>query len=394
VKVDSAAFFYLRMPRIRDIGDGSQDACLVRLRAGRHEGWGQCEASPLPTIAAWDCPMSHSACHPVRDSVLGKRVDSPADIRAINESVRALSLDLLQAAHTLSGVDIALWDLLGKKMGEPVWSLLGYRKAYPKLPYASVLFGNTPRRTYERALLIRGAGFRAAKFGWGPYGRGTVREDAAQVHAAREGLGREASLLIDAGTVWVDDVAAAAGRLKALKECRARWLEEPFVSGALGSYSKLARMSGRVGLAGGEGAHDYHMAANLIEYGKVGFIQVDTGRIGGITTAKQVADLAEKKGVKYVNHTFTSHLSLCASLQPYAGLRDHELCEYPVESSVMSSALTRTRLEPGPDGFVRVPGRPGLGIAPDPAVIRRYRVPVLIRCRIRGRGSRKRQKET
>jgi L-alanine-DL-glutamate epimerase-like enolase superfamily enzyme len=70
-------------------------------------------------MAARDCPMSHSACHPVRDSVSGGRVDSPADIRAINDSVRARSLDLLQAAHILSGVDIALWDLLGRKPGEP-----------------------------------------------------------------------------------------------------------------------------------------------------------------------------------------------------------------------------------------------------------------------------------
>lgn len=78
----------------------------------------------MVSIAAWNCPMSHSACKPVSASVLGQPIDGPDDIRRINALVRANSLDLLQADHTLSGVDGALWDLLGKRLGQPVYRLL------------------------------------------------------------------------------------------------------------------------------------------------------------------------------------------------------------------------------------------------------------------------------
>ena len=96
----------------------------------------------------------------------------------------------------------------------------------------------------------------------------------------------------------------------------------------LDAYASLSR-KGSVKLAGGEGAHNFYMAQHLIDYGRVGYIQVDCGRIGGIGPAKRVADYAVSKGVTFVNHTFTSHLALSASLQPYAGLRSDEICEYP-----------------------------------------------------------------
>ena len=82
---------------------------------------------------------------------------------------------------------------------------------------------------------------RAAKFGWGPIGKGTATEDAAHFRAAREGLGPDGVLLVDIGTVWGEDVERAALALPALEECGAVWLEEPFVSGALSAYAELAR---------------------------------------------------------------------------------------------------------------------------------------------------------
>ena len=150
MKIESVDFFYLSMPEVLDIGDGSQDALLVRIRAGGLEGWGECEASPLTSIASYVCPMSHSACKPLKYSVEGKTIMDVEDIYRITADVQENSLDLLQADHTLSGIDIALWDLLGKRLEQPVYKLLGYQQAYPKLPYASQLFGNTPEETFEK----------------------------------------------------------------------------------------------------------------------------------------------------------------------------------------------------------------------------------------------------
>ena len=141
MKIDAVDFFYLSMPVVTDAGDGSQDALVVRLSAGGHIGWGECEASPLVSIAAYVCPMSHGACRPVADTVLGRSLDSPTDIALIASDLELNSMDLLQAAHTFSGIEMAMWDVLGRVRGEPVWRMLGYKRVYPKTPYASMLFG-------------------------------------------------------------------------------------------------------------------------------------------------------------------------------------------------------------------------------------------------------------
>jgi L-alanine-DL-glutamate epimerase-like enolase superfamily enzyme len=372
MRIAAVDFYYLSMPEVLDIGDGSQDLLLVRLQAGPHVGWGECEASPLVSIASLVCPMSHSACKPVRDSVLGQMLDDVADIDRIGDLVRANSLDLLQASHTLSGIDIAMWDLLGRRFEEPVYKLLGYERSEPRLPYASVLFGDTPDETYAKARGIREKGYVAAKFGWGPYGLGSVAEDAALVSAAREGLGAEGVLLVDVGTIWGHDLAAAEARLSALKEQRAMWLEEPFVSGALDAYRALAAESGSVRVAGGEGSHNEDMARQMIDHGGVGFIQIDAGRIGGISPAKRVADYARERGVTYVNHTFTSHLALSASLQPYAGHPAGAICEYPVELKPLAWEITDEHIVPGVDGLIYLPEAPGLGFTPNLEAAKRY----------------------
>lgn len=379
LRIEAVDFFYLAMPVVEDVGDGSQDACVVRVVAGRHIGWGECEAAPLPSIAGLVCPMSHSACHNVLDSVLGELIETPEHIRRINAKVRARSLDLLQAAHILSGIDMALWDLLGRARGVPVWRLLGHARAFPKLPYASVLFGDTPPETLAKSRAIAARGFRAAKFGWGPYGAGDPTLDADHVMAAREGLGADAILLVDAGTVWVDDVARARKSLPALQAANATWLEEPFVSGALDAYAALARESGTVKLAGGEGAHDFHMAKNMIDCAGIGFVQIDAGRVGGMSDAKRVADYAFAKGVTYVNHTFTSQLALSASIQPYAGHEQSLICEYPLEAREVAYAIAVERIERGADGFLRLPEAPGYGVTVDPERFRPYLVDVEIK---------------
>jgi L-alanine-DL-glutamate epimerase-like enolase superfamily enzyme len=378
MKIEAVDFFYLAMPVVQDVGDGSQDALVVRVRGGGLEGWGECEASPLTSIAAFICPMSHSACKPVAASVLGQNIDTPTDIARIAAELDLNSMDLLQAAHSWSGVEIALWDLLGKRRGEPVYKLLGYARAYPKIPYASQLFGRTAEETRTLCRKAKEAGFRAVKCGWGPFGRGSLKDDRDQLQAAREGLGKEGTLLIDAGQIWGEDVSAAEARLPLLEEVDAKWLEEPFHGSAYEAYGQLAARATSVRLAGGEAAHNVFMARHTMDYGKVGYIQIDCGRIGGIGPAKRVAEHAVKSGVTYVNHTFTSHLALSASLQPFAGLKDHVICEYPIAPQPMAWEMCANHILPDQNGEVHVPHLPGLGIDVDTARIREFLVDVEI----------------
>jgi L-alanine-DL-glutamate epimerase-like enolase superfamily enzyme len=288
-------------------------------------------------------------------------------------------MDLLQADHALSGIDSALWDLLGKLRGEPVYRLLGYPRSFPKTPYASLLFGDAPQETLEKARRARADGFRAVKFGWGPFGRAGLQADVEQVTAAREGIGEDGILCIDAGTVWGVDLQEAALRVPVLQQRRVTWLEEPFHTGAFKAYADLAALCGAVKLAGGEGAHNEYLGQQMIDHAGVGFIQIDTGRVGGITSAKLVADYAAARGVKYVNHTFTSHLALSASLQPYAGLEDHALCEYPRELKSLALELTREHIQPNANGEIECPARPGLGMTPDTQALKKYLVDTEIR---------------
>jgi L-alanine-DL-glutamate epimerase-like enolase superfamily enzyme len=374
MSIEAIDFFFLSMPVVTDAGDGSQDALVVRVAADGMVGWGECEASPLTSIAAYVAPMSHGACKPVRDVVLGRKIEDQADIAQLATAIELECMDLLQAAHTWSGIEMALWDLLGKKREAPVYELLGYARAHPKLPYASQLFGDTPAETLAGCHAARVNGFRAVKCGWGPFGRGGLEVDRDHLHAAREGLGVEGTLLIDAGQIFREDVDAAAARIPMLEEVDATWLEEPFHGGAYDAYGKLAARAGKVRLAGGEASHNFHMARQLIDYGKVSYIQIDCGRIGGIGPAKRVADYAATRGVTYVNHTFTSHLALCASIQSYAGLQQDVICEYPFAPKSVAWDMTATHLTPDANGEVNVPAESGLGIVMNPEGMARYLV--------------------
>ena len=228
MRIEAVDFFYLSMPEVTTEADGSQDALLVRVAAGGQVGWGECEASPLVSIAAFVTPMSHGVCRPVSNSVLGRSIETPADIGRMAAEVAYNSMDLLQAPHTWSGVEMALWDLLGKARGEPVWRLLGYQsdtRRYPTLPCSSATRRRRPSNGRAEA---RAEGFLAGKFGWGPIGRASVKDDTDHFAAARDGLGTDGIVLVDVGQIFGEDVEAAAARLPALEAARALWLEEPF----------------------------------------------------------------------------------------------------------------------------------------------------------------------
>lgn len=379
MKIDSVDLFYLRMPEVLDIGDGSQDGLVIRVRSGSHEGWGEAVASPVTSIASWIAPMSHSGCHPVIDSVLGEILDSPADIARIARKVRAQSFyGIIQSDLTFSGIEIAMWDLLGHAKEVPIYQLLGYKKAERKLPYASVLFGDSPEETLQKAQSMRASGFSAIKFGWGPYGRGSVAADHDHVFAAREGIGADGHLMIDAGTIFDEDLNTAAERLPALASAKVKWFEEPFAAAAISVYKKLSLINPAVPLAGGEGAHNPMHAETLIDHGGIGFIQIDTGYIGGIGPAYRVAQYAHTQGVQFVNHTFTSQSALSASLQPFAGLKDSWMAEYPMEPKSLCVELNKNNIPIESDGMISVPEGSGLGIEFNTDTIRKYLVDVEI----------------
>jgi L-alanine-DL-glutamate epimerase-like enolase superfamily enzyme len=379
MKIVAVDPFYLRMPGVTIAADGTQDSFLVRVRTDNGlEGWGESDASPLVSLAVYCCPMSHGNIISIHESLVGETLETVDDIRRIHAKVLRNGLDIQQIHHAYSAADLALWDLLGKHLGQPVYRLLDGADAHAKLPYASVLFGDTPEATRERAAELRRAGFTAAKFGWGPMGKLGRENDIALVRAAREGLGPDSTVLVDAGVVWDEDDATAYERSTDFAPFKIGWLEEPFPGHAVEAYRRLRERKPAVQIAGGEGSGRYRDAEDFLLNGGVDFVQIDVGRIGGITPAHRVRKLAESRGVSYVNHTFKSHLSLAASIHVFATVERFRLLEYCVGGSPLATSLVKDPLERGADGLVRAPEKPGLGVTVNLDTVKKYIHPVKI----------------
>ena len=380
MKIVSVDPIYLKMPQVTTAADGTQDTLLVRVRMDDGiEGWGECDASPLVSLSAYCCPMSHGNIINVRESLLGETVNSADDVRRLHAKVLRQGLDIQQIHHAYSGADIALWDVLGKKLGRAVYRLLGSEKAYPKLPYASVLFGDTPDETRAVARRLKGEGFKAAKFGWGPLGSKDAAFDEALVRAAREGLGDEAELMVDAGVAWGNDVETVLARAQAFAKYRVTWLEEPLHPDAINEYSKLSKENPAIPIAGGENCGTVRAVEDYVEHAGLRFVQIDAGRIGGITPARKVCELARQRNLVYVNHTFKSHVSLAAALHVFADVEHFNYLEYAAGGSPIAHELVKNPMRRDARGLVSVHESPGLGVEVNLDVVRRYFVPVEIR---------------
>ena len=155
--------------------------------------------------------------------------------------------------HAISGIDIAMWDILGKATGQPVGRLLGGRYRDRALPYASLLM-REPAALAEHLAQVRSQGFRAFKIGWGPFGRHSLQDDEAIVRAARDAVGSEALLMVDAGAsdaFWRQGYKWAVRTAQMLAGYAVYWFEEPLLPDALEDYV-LLRNTAPVPIAGGE----------------------------------------------------------------------------------------------------------------------------------------------
>jgi L-alanine-DL-glutamate epimerase-like enolase superfamily enzyme len=243
------------------------------------------------------------------------------------------------------------------------------------------LFGDSVEETFEVARRLWGEGHRAAKFGWGPLGSRDAGFDEALVRAAREGLGDGPELMVDAGVCWGDDVEKVLRRAEVFSKYRVTWLEEPLHPEAIGRYRELADRGPAIAIAAGENCGTVRAAEDYVEHAGLRFVQIDAGRIGGITPARMVCEMARERGLTYVNHTFKSRLSLAAALHVFADVEEFGYLEYPAGGSPLAHQLVTGVLERDREGAVRVPEGCGLGVEIDMSVVRKFVVPVRIEVR-------------
>ena len=207
----------------------------------------------------------------------------------------------------ISAVDIALWDVMGKALKQPVFRLLG-GKTKSKIPvYASRLYSQPLEKLAEEALAYKEQGFRAMKlrFGWGPIdGRAGMLSNAALVRTVRETVREKIDVMADAYMGWTLEYAQRM--IPLLEEYNLRWLEEPLIPDDIAGYAAL-KATNRVPIAGGE--HEFTLLGFrcLLDAKAVDYIQFDTNRVGGITQARKISALAEAHGVPVIPHAGQMH---------------------------------------------------------------------------------------
>lgn len=369
MKITEVEAIYLKLPDMDERCDGTQDTLVVRVHTDEGiVGIGEVDSSPLVAKAIIEAPVSHAIARGLRECVLGA---DPLEIAVLWERMYQGSIFFGRggaAQQAISGVDMALWDIAGKALGQPVYKLLGGGFQTRLRAYASILFGDTPDQTYEIGRCFIDQGFTGVKFGWGPIGQSEAG-DLALVRAARKALGEQADLMIDAGLAY--DSSTAIRRAEQFAEFRPFWLEEPLHPDNLEGYARLANRS-PIRIAAGEQETTIGGFEALLDAG-IHVIQPDVARVGGPSKAIEIGRLAARRHRMCVNHSYKTGISMAASLHFLAALPNSSLLEYCVEDSPLRQTLTRQRF-PVVDGYVAVPQEPGLGVELDDDVLERYRV--------------------
>jgi L-alanine-DL-glutamate epimerase-like enolase superfamily enzyme len=360
----------LRLPVVTERCDGSQETLLVKVHTDAGiTGVGEVDSSALVARAIIEAPLSHQICRGLAECVVGQ---DPFEIDRLVHRMYEGSIYYGRqgaAVQAMSGVEIALWDVVGKATGRPVYQLLGggFRKKFRA--YASILFGDTPAQTERTARDLAGQGYRAVKFGWGPMGL-SEEGDLAQVRAARQGLGPGVELMVDAGLCW--DTATAARRARQFEPFGLTWLEEPLHPDDLDGYARLTARS-PVRIAAGEEICDLKEFRQMMDVGGIDVVQVDVTRVGGLARSKRVGWDSYERHRLCVNHSYKTGINLAASLHFLAALPNTHYLEYCVEQGDLRKHLTRQTF-PVVDGEVAVPEGPGLGIEVNEEVVDKYRV--------------------
>jgi L-rhamnonate dehydratase len=370
MKITRVEPIHLRLPDVNERCDGSQESLVVRVHTDAGiVGIGEVDSSSLVAKAIIEAPLSHKICRGLAECVLGQ---DPCEIDLLVHRMVEGSIYFGRqgaAIQAMSGIEIALWDIMGKATGRPVYQLLGggFRKQFRA--YASILFGDTPAETERIGRDLVAQGYRAVKFGWGPMGK-SEESDIAQVRAARQGLGKDVELMVDAGLCW--DTATAIRRSKQFEPFNLTWLEEPLHPDNVEGYARLSAQS-PVRIAAGEEICDVLEFRRMMDVGGIDVAQVDVTRVGGLARAKRIGwDSAERHRL-CVNHSYKTGVNIAASLHFIAALPNSHYFEYCVEQGALRQTLTRQRF-PVVDGEIRVPEEPGLGAELDEAVVARFRV--------------------
>lgn len=371
MKITNVEVVVVRQDNVRMIGDGSQDTAVILVYTDEGiTGIGEVDSAPEVVKAIVEAPASHDQCRGLREILIG---EDPTNVEYLWHKMYHYSYYYTRRSvgiHAMSGIDIALWDITGKKYGLPVSKLIG-GKFRNKIPaYCSVLMPETKEEIDELVAHHKSdSNYHGYKFGWGALGQ-SEEQDIKLVEYCREAVG-DKRLMIDIGMRW-SDYKYALRVSREYEKQKIYWLEEPFEPDRTSDFGRLAENI-NISLASGEEFGTVYEFHEMLENGKVDIVQPDMSRCGGITMAKKIADMAHLRGKKLIPHAFKTGILIGATLQFIAAIPNADMLEYCAQETVLSKNLVKHHFTLDKDGNVVIPDLPGIGVELNEEILNKYR---------------------
>lgn len=369
-----------------DACDSSQDTIVVEVHTDEGiTGIGEVDTNPWVVKALIDSPGSHIMGLGFQELLLGQDPTQPRAIWDRLYTFTAMTGRRGAGICAIGAVDMAIWDIYGKATGKPIWQLLGGARQEAIIPYASLIPAGRTLTEYREGLLSKlkwahAFGFSAAKLEIcinGPYTHNRLNEpDEAIVEivaACRELVGPDMKLMVDVAYCW-SDWKRALRVLRRLEKYDIFFFETPLAVDDLDGYARLSDATD-IRIAAGEWLQTRFEFADLMDRGHVDVVQPDIGRVGGITEAMRVVDMALDRGRMVVPHCWKTGIGIAATAHVAAAAPNCRFIEF-LPGKVAESQLRRDlvadelRIE---NGKVPFPQRPGLGISLNQDAFNRFK---------------------
>jgi L-alanine-DL-glutamate epimerase-like enolase superfamily enzyme len=371
-----------------DIGatSSAQDDIVVEIHTDEGvSGIGESDVNPWMARACIEAPGTHTMGLGLRDMLLGA---NPLEVEQLWERLytgSAMNGRRGVVIHAMGALDMALHDLRGKLLGKPCHELLGGATRDSVTPYASLQpeigsFDAYRQSLLEWALKAKALGFRAAKLEvtpCGPYAhkglKGSFDDMTSVIGMVRDAVGPDFTLMVDVQYAF-PDADTCLDAIRDWQEFNLFFIETPVPSDDLEAYARVATEQ-PIPIAAGEWLATRFEFLDLMDRGAVQVVQPDVGRVGGLTEAKRVCDLAAVRGRTVVPHLWKTGISIAAAVHlaavtPHCAFLEFlpkDLCE-----SALRKELTGNGYEME-DGIIKVPRTPGLGIELNRDALERFR---------------------
>ncbi|RIK84551.1 MAG: mandelate racemase/muconate lactonizing enzyme family protein [Planctomycetota bacterium] len=388
MKITDIECHILLAPDVRkDATSSAQDDIVVLVHTDEGiTGIGETDVNPWIAKACIEAPGTHTMGLGLTEMLLG---ENPLDIERLWEKLytgSAMNGRRGAVICAIGALDMALWDIAGKAAGKPCWQLLGERRPDPIVPYASLQPNGNSFAEYRDSLVAwavraKELGFRAGKMEVtlsGPYNHSGLNEPDERmtevVAACRRAVGPEFVMMVDVQYTW-RDAETALRTLRDWRELDVYFVETPLQIDNLAGYAQLHREA-PMPIAAGEWQNTRFEFADLMDVGLVDVAQPDVGRVGGLSEARRVCQMAAERGRRIVPHCWKTGIGIAASAHlaavtphcPFIEFLPAALCDSPLRQELVADELS---IE---GGTIPLPERPGLGIELNADALRKFRV--------------------